>query len=147
MPMLETAQLGSLEYQENEVLHFPAGLPGFDEEKEFLLIAHETWQPLVLLQSTRQGGPGLVLAPIHKIDPDYELSLCEGDLKTLDIEGKVVELLRLAVVCFEEEGKVSANLLGPVVLNMDSRRGVQAIRNDHRYSARSPLSLEVETAC
>lgn len=37
--IIETLSWGKLEVNEEQLYHFPKGLPGFDEETEFALIA------------------------------------------------------------------------------------------------------------
>src|ERR1041384_6026732 len=46
-----TKYFGAVAYEEAAVLDFPAGLPGFEQEKAFLSLEQSGHQPLVFLQS------------------------------------------------------------------------------------------------
>jgi flagellar assembly factor FliW len=46
----------------------------------------------------------------------------------------------LALISLHGEFLATANLMAPIVLNVKTRRGLQAIRRDTRYSHEHPLS-------
>jgi flagellar assembly factor FliW len=56
------------------------------------------------------------------------------------------EVLCLAIVSAQTDGTLTANLLAPVVINLNTRVGVQAVRQDARYSHQHKLILEGEGA-
>ena len=48
----------------------------------------------------------------------------------------------LALVSLHDELLATANLMAPVVLNVKTRRGLQAIRRDSRYSHEHPVARQ-----
>jgi flagellar assembly factor FliW len=145
MPELSTKYFGSIEYREEEVVQFPSGLPGFEEETQFLPIEPPVNAPLTFLQSVRRPGLCLLVLPMQGIDPDYQLAITREDLESLglgtDRQPRIGEEIRcLAVILVAENGLVSANLLAPVIINPANRRGLQAIRVDSIYSHQHPLN-------
>ncbi|MDX2267802.1 MAG: flagellar assembly protein FliW [Bryobacter sp.] len=136
-----TARFGQVRYDEAEVIHFPAGLPGFESETAFLLIDSETSQPLSFLQSVANGELCFICAPTALVDPEYAPSLNRQDRKTLQLapEEGLESLRWYAILCFAQPDAPTANLLGPVVIHPTRRLGTQSIRDDNRYSARQPL--------
>ncbi len=144
MPVLESTSLGTIEYGETDLIHFPLGLPGFEEESWFLPVSRPAEAPLVYLHSTRTPDLFFLAIPVELVDPHYEIKLLEEYRAVLGLNGlagpgRASELLCLAVLCVPDEGPATANLLGPVVIHQTSRIGVQAIRDDARYSARHEL--------
>lgn len=145
MPELSTKYFGTINYREEEVVQFPSGLPGFEEEKLFLAIEPPANAPLTFLQSVRRPGLCFLALPIQGIDPDYQLAVTREDLESLGLETdrqpRIGEEIRcLAIILVAESGHVSANLLAPIMINPANRRGVQAIRVDAIYSHQHPLT-------
>jgi len=80
--------------------------------------------------------------PVRSIDPGYETALAAEDR---DVVGSG-ERLELALLSAGRDGSLSANLLAPVVIDLATRRAVQAVRVDTKYSHRHPLNSE-ERVC
>lgn len=147
MRVIETPRFGLVRYDEHEVIEFPAGLPGFEAEHQFLLIAEKASEPLVFLQSVHTAGLSFVCAPIGLVEPHYDYALSRADRELLAMPQEGVspgtQLEWFAILCFADPEAPTANLLGPVVLRRDLGLGVQSIREDARYPARQPLFREV----
>jgi flagellar assembly factor FliW len=142
VPVLESASLGTVEYAENDLIHFPLGLPGFEDQRIFLPISRPGEAPLLYLHSAISSDLFFLAIPVELVDPNYEVKLLEEYRAVLglnDVAGPATDLLCLAVLCVPDEGPATANLLGPIVIHQTNRIGVQAIRDDARYSARHEL--------
>ncbi len=116
-------------------LEFPNGIPAFETERSFRLTDRE---PLLFLESERNPELSFLLLPVAMIDPDYQLALTAEDRALIDASA-ASQLLCLAMVTTAEDLPPTANLLAPVVVNLDSLRAVQAVRSDSRYSHRHAL--------
>jgi flagellar assembly factor FliW len=118
-------------------LEFPHGLPAFETHKRFRLIESREREPLLLLES-ETAGLSFLLLPVALIDPDYQLTLSVEDREAIG-EGAASSLRCLAVITAAEDLPPTANLLAPVVINLESGRAVQAVRSDRVYSHEHPL--------
>lgn len=144
MPSVETKYFGTLSYTEAAVFHFLQGLPAFEQEKSFVLIEQPEKAPLVFLQSLTRANLCFVAFPIRVVDENYELAIAPEDLEALELDVRrqpVVgdEVTVLALVSLHGKLQATANLMAPIVLNLRTRRGLQAIRRDARYSHAHPL--------
>ncbi len=148
MKQIHTHSFGTLEYHDEEVIRFPAGLPGFGTEKQFLAIERIHDKPVIFLQSLGRPDLFFITLPIEIIDPEYELQLSDEDLEMLgEKEPEPADLICLALICLPEQGDCTANLLGPIVISRQRQVGLQAIRNDSRYSVTYPLIGEMTGSC
>jgi flagellar assembly factor FliW len=144
---------GPMEYGNDTVVRFDRGLPGFEGETDFLPIEVPSARPVVFLQSISTPGLCFVSLPVTVIDPEYSLTLSEDCLEAIgwppDGEPRVGEdVLCLAMLTIEENGPTTANLMAPLILDLQRRRGMQMIREDGVYSHRQPfLESEVEALC
>ncbi len=143
MLSIETLRFGIVRFEENEVIEFPAGLPGFENEHRFLLVEAAESVPLKFLQSVATPQLSFVCAPMELVAPAYDRTLPRTDRESLAIAAEAhwrdAELEWLVILCFARPEEPTANLLGPIVIRRDTGIGVQSIREDARYSARQPL--------
>lgn len=121
MPTIRTKQFGSIDYDDADIFEFPAGLPGFEAEQRFLCIERPALRPVAFLQSVSNPELCFITLPARSVDPGYEVSIAPEELQVLGVAGPVVESLEsslacLAIVCLNNEGPPTANLLGPVIL-------------------------------
>ncbi len=151
MSEILTTHFGPLDYDDSAVLNFPAGLPGFENQTRFVLVEQPPVAPIVFLQSMTTPNLCFLAAPVNFIDAQYELSITRDDLQVLGMEGKGpfqpgAGVLCLVILTAPENGPLSANLLAPVVVDVRTRRAVQAVRVDSRYSHQHPLAAR-QSAC
>ena len=152
MPHILTKYFGSIEYQEADVVRFPCGLPAFEQETEFVLIEPPSSSPMVFLQSLQQSSLCFLSLSILAIDPDYSLAVTAEDLQSLELEpGRQPrigdEITCLALIAVAENGRITANLLAPIVIDRLNRRAIQAIRIDSTYSHQHQVAAQTEDVC
>jgi flagellar assembly factor FliW len=151
MPECQTRNFGKLEYREDSVLHFPAGLPGFDEERSFVLVEQPATKPLAFVQSLSRADLCFIALPVLAVDPRYRTSIASEDLQILglqvDCQPSIGEdVLCLAIVSAPKDGPATVNLLAPVIVNLKTRVSLQAIQIDAPYSHQHPLFPAPEEA-
>jgi flagellar assembly factor FliW len=153
MPSLDTKYFGVLTYREEAVFEFPQGLPAFEEEHRFVLIEMPENAPLVFLQSLRQPGLCFLAFPILVADREYRLAVSPEDREALQLDGGQQpklgsEVLVLTLVSLHDGFSATANLMAPIVLNLKTHCGLQAIRQDNLYSHQHPIqSPSPEVVC
>jgi flagellar assembly factor FliW len=124
---------------EAQLFRFPAGLPGFENEREFALLEAAETAPVVTLQSTTNSNLAFLAVPVGCLDSSYEAEILQEDLATLGIEEASEAPLEWLALIALDRANVTANLMAPVVLNRTSGLGVQAVRCDQRYSPAYPF--------
>jgi flagellar assembly factor FliW len=152
MPSAETKYFGILPYTDESVFEFPQALPGFEDEKAFVFIETAESAPLVFLQSLSRANLCFLAFPIQVVDRDYQLAIAPEDLEVLDLQTSQQpvlgsEVVVLALISLHDGFVATANLMAPVVLNVKTRRGLQAIRRDRLYSHQHPVPQQTEEPC
>jgi flagellar assembly factor FliW len=142
MGRFQTAQFGEIEYEEPAVVHFPQGLPAFENETRFLLIERTETAPIVFLQSLDRERLVFLALPARLVDPAFRVELQPEERELLGIgsdpqEGE--DLISLAILTVREGVAVTANLLAPIVIGARSRRALQVIQADSGYRVDQPL--------
>ena len=136
MSIAHSDQFGDLEYNDEALLQFPRGLPGFEQCRFFVLIQQPQHAPLVHLQSLENAGLCFLAVPVRQIDAGYQLQLQREDRDLIPAGDPTLELALLAAAA---DGQITANLLAPIVIHLPTRVGVQSVRNDQKYSHQHPV--------
>src|ERR1039458_5468946 len=92
MPVLETINFGPGEFEQESVLEFLRGLPGFEECRRFVAVQIPQTAPLVFLQSLEQASLCFTTMPVLSVDPDYHLQVIPEDLALVDLDRKSTRL-------------------------------------------------------
>ncbi len=151
MPTVQTQYFVEICYQAEAPVDFPRGLPGFEDRRRFLALHFEDTRPLVFLQSLEEPGLCFLTLPVLAIDPGYRLRVENDDRELVGLAlGRPLrigeDVLCLAVLSIRETGP-TANLLGPVVINLRNHKAVQAVAADSEYSHQHALVPEEAPVC
>ena len=153
MPQCLTKYHGEMDYDERATLHFAHGLLGFESETRFLSIEQSALRPLVFLQSLSTPDLCFISLPVYVVDKDYVLALDPEDLAEVGLPSDRpphigTDILCLALVCIQEGGPTTANLLAPVVVNRQNSQALQAVSLNRKHSHQSSLpEPSEELAC
>ena len=135
------------------MFEFPYGLPGFENEKQFVLIEIAQHAPLVFLQSLSRKDMCFLALPVQVVDREYRLGVTPDDLNALHLEPTrqpdgATEVLVLALISLHDKFSATANLMAPIIINLRTRQALQAIRQDSSYSHQHPIQPHaMEGAC
>lgn len=135
----DTKYFGEISYDPEDVLTFPKGLYGFEEEQSFLLLPFAGNGALFSLQSLRTPQLAFVMMDPFSLDGSYAPVLQAEELATLGVEKS--EDLYYYVMCVVREPvtESTVNLRCPVAIN-DDGTGMQVILEDEGYHMRHLLS-------
>ncbi len=130
--------LGEIEIPDEDVIKFEDGLPGFEDEKSFILVEDEDESfPFKWMLSATNPYIGFVITDPFKIFSDYEVELPETAVKKLKIDdASDVLIYTICVIPDKDAGNVTTNLQGPVVINTKLGLGKQVILDDPRYAVK-----------
>lgn len=134
--IIETAALGSIEITVEQIYRFEKGIPGFEEETEFALIPVED-SPFFHFQSLKEKHLSFLLADPFAFFPEYEFELGSSETAALDIRSDV--FVRSIVTLHEQIDKSTMNILAPIVLNPENRRGLQIVLHNSSYPTKHLL--------
>lgn len=134
--IIETSTWGQLDINEEAVYQFPKGIPGFEEETAFAVIALEEG-PFSYLQSLKSDSLVFLLADPFSFYADYEFELPDTDAEELEIEDSV--WVRSIVTLKEQVEESTLNLLAPIVMNPQKRMGKQVVLIKTAYQTKQTL--------
>lgn len=127
-----------VEIHEENIFEFPQGLVGCEDWKRFALI-EEPDEPVSLLQCLDHLETCFLVTDPLKVCPNYQWDWpLEGPSFPAPLDP--ADLMVLCTLGVSEDGqRVTANLLGPLVIDRRRRIGVQLVLADSDYSTRYPV--------
>ena len=123
---------------EGAAIAFPDGLPGFEQVRQFVLIASPALDPFTCLSGIGPGAPSFLAIDPRLVVGDYRRELSTADRVRLDARPDQ-SLLWLAIISPNDEG-AKVNLRAPLVINPDTMRGLQLLDMDETFAVDHPLA-------
>jgi flagellar assembly factor FliW len=136
-----TKAYGVIEVDERQKITFSQGLLGFEAYKEYVLLDAKR-QPFYWLQSVDEENIAFILLNPFLFRPDYEVNINNETLLEIGLSDPGNALI-LAILTIPQEGLMTANLQGPLVINRDTRFGMQAILSDPRWKIKHDVMAEL----
>ncbi|MEH7124266.1 flagellar assembly protein FliW [Bacillus sp. JJ1773] len=128
-----------IEVNEEDKIFFGSGIPGFPQEKEFVILPLGTDSPFSILQSINNEELGFVISEPFSFYKEYEFDLEESVVSQLDIEKKTDIQIYSIITLGDSLTTSTINLQAPVIINRKENKGKQAILNTDTYHTKHPL--------
>lgn len=152
--IISTRALGEIDIDERQIITFPRGILGFEDQQRFALL-DAPQRPFYWLQSLGDVQTAFVLISPDVFRDDYTLSLEGSELEVLEVQEKedgslllkdnsVAELLVFSIVTVSTDmDSMTANLQGPVIINSRNHLGLQGIQTDSRWKTKHFILKEI----
>lgn len=144
---LESTRFGALEFTAEDIIHFPGGLAGFENRRDFVLVEHGPDSPYQWLQSVEAGDLAFLLVEPGLFVPDYAPEMPMRAVKTLELEETTPRVVYTIVTIPRGRPRdMTLNLAGPIVINAETRQAVQIILEGDEHPVRRRAFPEAEQA-
>lgn len=135
---IPTTRFGHIEFEAEDVIHFPEGLLGLETCRHWVLLADPENDALAWMQSVDRPEVALAVVSPRRFVPSYRMRVARRELEPLQFESLAdAEVL---IVVGKSERSMTLNLRAPLVINLGRRLGRQVITN-----GQLPLQYELTT--
>ncbi len=141
MVKIETS--GGIRYVDRKnIISFEEGLLGFPDAKEFVFFDITECEPFKSMLSVQKNGPDFVVVETGLVFPEYNPLPYVSDVNVSI--GNADDLVILSIVTLAEQPEdITANLSGPLLINLKTGKGRQVVLSDERFKTRQPMLVEV----
>jgi flagellar assembly factor FliW len=137
---IETTRFGPIDIDAEKLLHFPTGLLGFPEVQNYVIFDHTEEGPFKWLQAVEDPALAFLIVDPCVFVPDYKLEVQETELHELGIhDANQTLVFVLVTVRPGTPPHITANLQGPVVVNLASCWAKQLVVVHGAYHTQHPL--------
>lgn len=139
---IQTAYSGEIAIETTNIITFEHGIPGFEEEHDFVLLPIEGNEVFHVLQSIQTPALAFIVTNPYTITTNYSFDLEEATVHSLQIKEEK-EVAVFAIVSLKESiAESTINLKAPIILNTNNNKAKQVILNNDDYSIRHLISNE-----
>ncbi|WP_305046877.1 flagellar assembly protein FliW [Geoalkalibacter sp.] len=131
-------RFGDIDYDPSKTLHFPEGLIGFGQLRDFVVMPQNRPGPLFWIQSVEEPALAFVLTDPCGFFLDYAVTPDAVERKKLGIDTDD-ECLVLAVVTVPPDRRITLNLAAPILFAPKTNRALQVILEKTSWQTRTPL--------
>ncbi len=140
MKKFKTFRFGELEYQDHDVITLSEGLVGMPNLKNWIILEMGDEVPMKWFQSLDRGDFGFPVTQPFLFHDEYDINLNKAELIRLGSSGQE-DIVTLIITTVHAGGdKVTGNLLAPLVVDTESRRGMQLTIDDSKYGLRQEIN-------
>jgi flagellar assembly factor FliW len=136
---ITTEKFGEVEFDESSVITFSDGILGFPENKKYVLINTQENFPFKWLQDIEDNSLAFLVVDPFIFKPDYIVNLPEIIKNDLDIKLKEDYVVFVIVVVRTDPKESTANILGPLVINVKNKKAKQIVQNNTDYTTQYKL--------
>ncbi len=140
MPKFRTVRFGELEYDSQDEIHLPEGLVGMVNLKRWLILDMGDDMPMKFFQSLDREDFGFPVTQPYFYHDEYDPKIPQGARKT--IANKSDENLTTLIITTVHPGgtMVTGNLVAPLVIDSDSRKGIQLTLDNEKFGLRQEIN-------
>lgn len=138
---IQTRDFGAIEIDKEEIIEFPEGIPGFLDEKQFVLLPLDEESSFIIMQSVNTQNLAFITIEPKNIISNYEFNISDKTEKLLKIKG-IEDIILLNVVNIRDSIEdMTINLAAPLIINIKENLGKQVILDNSKY----PVKFKFET--
>jgi len=142
---IKTTRFGTINIEEENIINMPFGMLGFLDKKRFVILQHKKNSPFFWYQSIDDPSLAFVITSPFLFKPDYEIDM-DDILREMSWNGdrgkNNVELYVVVNIPKGSPDKMTANLIGPILINNKARQAVQMVISNSLYTHKFPLIRE-----
>ncbi len=131
-------RFGIIEYENSNLLHFPAGMIGLPNLRNFIVIPPKKEGPLFWIQNVDDPDFAFILTDPSNFFVDYNIVPDNSEKNSLQIEDDK-DCYTLSIVTVPADQNITVNLAAPILYSPQTNRAIQVVLDDNRYQTKTPL--------
>ena len=143
MRKIYTSRFGEIEVDEKKIVYFKNGIPAFEEEHEFVILPYDEESPYYFMQSLKSPDLAFLLTIPDIFFKDYSFEIDDATIEELGIENSEnVFYYTMVTIPNGSIRYMTANLLAPVVVNIENMQAKQVVLENSNYTTKHRLFPE-----
>lgn len=136
MITINSTRFGAMEVEDDDIIHFPVGIPGFEDKHKWILVGDDD-NAIMWLHNADDGSLALPVTTPEAVKSDYNAKIPRESLEQIG-EMNIDDVILLIVVAIPpgRPWDMTANLRAPILVNMASKVATQAIALNEDYDFR-----------
>jgi len=137
---IQTKFFGEIEVNAESIIEFPNGLPGFENEQQFVLLEIDEEGIYHSLQSIHSEKVALIVSNPYLFFNAYEFTLDQSTQDILQITDENDVVVLSVLTLRDPFSESTANLQAPIIWNNKMNKAKQLILVDTEYETKHPIT-------
>ncbi len=138
---IQTKAMGQVSILDKQIIELDQGFYGFATYHRFALI-DAPQQPFIWVQSLDKADLAFLAIDPFLFRPDYEIDVEDALLSSIGVTNPSDVLVFALVTIPPDGGPVTANLQGPLIVNKQNNKAMQAVLADLRWKTKHDIVAE-----
>lgn len=136
---IQTSRFGAVGLDQEDVIEFPEGIPGFASLRKFILLDDPTDDIFAWLQSCENPAVAFPVLEPDLFAKNYNIGLTKRDLESLGLAlGERYHAFCIITIPTDPRN-MTANLKAPVIINATKKVGRQCVLQDNALAINEPI--------
>ena len=124
---ITTSRFGPLEIDPGDMLHFPAGLLGLEDCRQWALLADRRNEAVAWLQSVERPEVALPVVSPRRFVPGYQVRIARRELTGLGLDD--IKAAKVLSILGKTGPTITLDLKAPLMINLARSLGRQVVTN------------------
>jgi flagellar assembly factor FliW len=122
-----------------DIIRFEQGIPGFNKEKQFVILPYTEDSLFFILQSVSTPPLAFVIVNPFHFFKEYDIKIEDQVIETLQLSAEKDVTVFVILTVLDPFDKTTANLQAPVIINNEKRLGKQIILTGTDYQTKHTI--------
>ncbi len=122
-----TSRFGPIQLDPDDVIHFPTGLLGLEDCRDWILLGDRRHDAVAWLQGSRRADIALAVVSPRRFVPAYQIRVAPRELAPLELDDP--KAAKVLAILGRAPHTLTLNLKAPLVINLDRCLGRQVVAN------------------
>ena len=137
---IETKKFGTVDVNKNAIFNFVSPIIGFNEHKNYTIIAYKPDSPFKWLQSMEDMDLAFPVTLCSFFNIDYQFDIPDEEAQKLDIQNPDdVFVCNIANIPMSNPQGATINMLAPIVINIKNKKAMQLVLKNTDFQVRYKL--------
>jgi flagellar assembly factor FliW len=134
---IKTRRFGEIDIDEKRIIRMPKGtMLGFPTHRRYVLLDREETRPFCWYQSVDDPDLAMIVIDPYLFQPDYSVNLNDvlREMAWEESDRSNIVLYTVVNISDNSPPEITANLIGPIVINKRNYEAIQMVISDTPYS-------------
>ena len=134
-----TSRFGDIEVEQDKIITMTTPFLGFPDDKQFIIRRHSNDSPFMWFQSVNNSDLAFVVIQATTVIPEYQPVISKSIQEELQLTGHPHDTLLILTIPQGNPQDMTANLLGPIVINPDKKLSCQVLLDPNKFDPCWPV--------
>ncbi|MBP9674012.1 MAG: flagellar assembly protein FliW [Bacteriovoracaceae bacterium] len=136
---IKTSRFGEVSVKDEDVIHFPQGILGFDSLKKFFIVDPNDKNLILWLQSVDNENIAFPILEPKIFEPTYQVEISPTETASLQLSNIENCEIYAIVTIPKNTAEISINMKAPIIINTQNRIARQIVLQNPKFQVKQEI--------